>query len=152
MLGPLPPDQPANEGKRVGMGCLTLFGVVFLLWLAGTMISGNKTATPPTTEPRVATIDHSPEKQADRLRLINNLISLGLFSKVSKPGELPYVHVRRAFYELDFEQKQKFVSVVYAYYYDGSEDDGLVRIFDARTNKDVGRFSPALGLEIKDPR
>jgi hypothetical protein len=52
------------------------------------------------------------------------------------------------FYELDFDTKQKFVGVVYAYAYDGSGDYEIVRVMDSRTNKSVGTFSKGLGLKL----
>ena len=95
-------------------------------------------------------IDKSPEKQAARKRLIEKLISEGVFQKVdTMGGNLPKAYVRPAFYNLDFETKQQFVSVVYAYYFNGSNISDLVILRDSRGGKDVGDYAPSRGLKMK---
>jgi hypothetical protein len=56
--------------------------------------------------------------------LIQKLIRERVFVKTDTPGSLPRVYVGPAFYGLDFDTKQQFVSVVYAYYFDGSNASG----------------------------
>jgi hypothetical protein len=50
--------------------------------------------------------------QAQRWQLIQKLINAGVFTKVDVPGKLPRVYVTPRFNALDFDTKQKFVSVV----------------------------------------
>lgn len=93
-------------------------------------------------------LDKSPAAQAKRKDLIQRLVNAGIFTKIDHPGALPRVHVGRAFYELDFDTKKSFVSVVYAYHFDGTNDDGMVRVFDGRTNKAIGYFSRLQGMHL----
>ena len=105
-----------------------------------------KTEAEPKPVAAAPKVDKSPEMQAGRKKLIEKLISTRVFHKVETPGNAPRVYVLPAFYELDFDMKQQFVSVVYAYYFDGSDAYGdLVRVFDARTNKSVGTYTIATG-------
>jgi hypothetical protein len=94
-----------------------------------------------------AEIDKSDAAQEQRHALIQKLIDNGVFQKHGVPGNTPRVWVRPAFYELDFEEKQKFVSVVYAYYHDGLDSMDMVIVYDANNNKSVGTFTTA-GLRM----
>lgn len=93
----------------------------------------------------VATIDKSPQMQEKRADLIEELTRLQVFAKIESPGSVPRVWVRPAFYLLDFDQKQNFVSVVYAYHFDGSSAGDFVRVIDNQTGKEIGQFNPRLG-------
>ena len=98
----------------------------------------------------VGSIDKSPKMQQGRSDLIKKLIREGVFLKTDTPGSLPRVYVGPAFYGLDFDTKQKFVSVVYAYYFDGSGALDMVRVMDGRTNKEIGDFTlPPFGTGLK---
>ena len=58
--------------------------------------------------------------------------------------------MRPAFYALDFDIKDKFVSVVYAYYFDGTNIADSVRVIDSNSGKEVGNYSPLNpGLKMK---
>ena len=89
-------------------------------------------------------------KQQERKRLIRNLLNRGIFAKMEQVGGTPHVWVRPAFYELDFDDKQAFISVVAAYYYVDRPEDPikLVTLKDARTGKRVGSFSQTSGLDL----
>ena len=71
-----------------------------------------------------------------------------LISKVDVPGSLPRVHVLPRFYALDFDDKTRLVGVVAALMGRSSEDY-LVRVFDARTHKSIGRFTQQIGLVLE---
>jgi hypothetical protein len=73
--------------------------------------------------------------------LIQKLINEGVFTKVDIPGKLPRVYVTPRFNALDFDTKQKFVSVVAAYHYDNKDWLRTVRVMDSRANKEIGDFS-----------
>ncbi len=104
-----------------------------------------KTAKAPAPE-----IDKSPEMQKQREAMIQKLIQQGIFWKVEVPGNLPRLWVRPGFYQLDWDQKQTFVGVVYAYYFDGRGLTDTVRIFDDRTGKEIGDYSQVNpGLRLK---
>ena len=85
------------------------------------------------------------EIQPQRLALINKLIGMGVFQKIEKPRQLPYLWVKPGFYQLEFEMKQKFVGVVYAYFKTDDPGVQLVVLYDGRTGKRAGRFSENLG-------
>ena len=107
--------------------------------------SENAGTVKPSTQ--VATLDKSPAMQAQRAELIEKLKSQGVFQKHGVPGNTPRVWVKPAFYELDFDAKQKFVSVVYAFYFDGSNSGDMVIVYDSRSNKPIGTYSNA-GLRL----
>lgn len=131
------------------VGCLGVLALVFLVWLAGAMLP--KSESPPASVP-VATIDKSPEKQAARRKIIDGCISAGVFSKIDVHSNgVPYLTVRRAFYQGDFEDKRKLVSVVYAYHLNGNSGD-FIRILDARSGKTVGTYSAEGGLDLTEPK
>lgn len=135
------------------MGCLrgmvTLVAVVFVVGIIGAVVSNRPATQSAQSQPapvaRVATLDKSEAMQADRKSFIEKLIGQGVFQKIEVPGNLPRLWVRSAFYALDFDMKQKFVGVVYAYYFDGSNDTDTVRIFDSRTGKEVGSYANVQG-------
>lgn len=113
------------------------------------------TSSPPASAPAPAkksvVIDKSPAKQAERKKFIERLIAQGVIQKVdTMGGNLPKIYVRPAFYNIDLDTKQSLVSVVYAYYFDGSNISDSVILRDSRTGKDVGDFNPNLGgLKMK---
>jgi hypothetical protein len=108
------------------------------------------TSAPAPSKPSIV-IDKSPEKQAERKKFIEKLIAQGVFQKVdTMGGNLPKIYVWPSFYNIDLDTKQSFVSVVYAYYFDGSNFTDSVVLRDSRTGKDVGSYNPNLGgLKMK---
>lgn len=134
------------------MGCLrglvSIIAIVFVVAIIGAVVGGRTDGGPKSIASRpaqVATIDKSAAMQADRKKLIEKLIGEGVFQKVETPGTLPRLWVRPRFYAAEFDQKQSFVSVVYAYYFDGSNETDSVRIFDSRSGKEVGSYSAVQG-------
>lgn len=93
------------------------------------------------------TVDKSPSMQEGRSKLIQELITAGVFMKTGMPGSRPRVWVDRRFYLLTFDEKQQFVSVVYAYYLDGSDKYRSVGVYDGYTNKEIGSMTTA-GLTL----
>ena len=128
----------------------------YSMWFDATAVRGEhltKVPEPEISTPQSAytqpTLDKSPETQRQREAFIRKLIQKGIFAKVDVPGTLPRLWVTLAFHALDFETKEKFVSVVYAYYFDGSGYGDVVRIFDNTTGKEIGGYSTAnLGLRM----
>jgi len=123
--------------KVAAYGCLLLCILFFgsCVALASLSNGGDKKATIPD-------IDRSPE-QRQRRALIDKLISRGIFQKVERPGEVPHVWVTPLFMALNFDDKQSFISVVYAYY-----GDDLVSLRDSKTGGRIGTFSPSTGLSL----
>lgn len=91
------------------------------------------------------TVDKSEAAQQKRWALIQKLIKERVFLKIEMPGSLPRLWVAPRFHSLDFDTKRSFVSVVYAYHFDGANLSESVRIFDGRTGKEIGSFSIADG-------
>jgi hypothetical protein len=92
-------------------------------------------------------IDKSAEMQQGRLKLLEKLKAQGVFQKVEIPGDLPRLWIAPRFHSLNYEQKEKFVSIVYAYYLDGYSITDAVRIYDGKTGKEIGDYS-SQGLKL----
>lgn len=100
-------------------------------------------AEPPQPAPVAASpppLDKSPEAQARRADLIGRLTVQGVFTKTETPGNLPRLFVGPRFHLLDIDDKEKFLGVVYAYFFSGTGPTDLVRVFDGRTGKEIGTF------------
>jgi hypothetical protein len=102
-----------------------------------------------TKAPAIPKIDKSEQKQADRLRLIKRFQSEDIFGDITARSSGMTVIAKPRFYSLGFEDKQSFVSVLYAYYFDGSKPYVTIALHDSRSNKKVGTFTQELGLELK---
>lgn len=86
-------------------------------------------------------IDKSPEMQAGRQKLIDNLIAEGIFARVTLLSKNPRVWVTGRFHALDFKNKEKFISVVYCYYFNGRHHRDMVVLKDNLTGKEIGHYS-----------
>ena len=95
-----------------------------------------------------AKVDRSREEQKKRRTLLSDLTNKGIFIRAELPDKLPRLWVGPAFHSLEFDRKETYVSVVHAYYLDGSDEYASVRVFDGRTNKEIGDFSRAAGLKL----
>lgn len=112
-----------------------IFVLVGLLLLVG---CGSPATTPSKTYP-------DDGKQAQRLELINKLISQGIFQKVEKLADYPHVWVTPLFNALNFEDKQNFISVVFAYYRIVDAKSDMVVLYDSKTGNKIGVFSEVYG-------
>jgi hypothetical protein len=130
------------ENVMIGKALIVVGGVTAIV--IGTMPKGP--AHYPVAK-SVATVDKSAGMQAQRKKLIEKLMAHGIFLKTGVPGSLPRVWVGLPFYGLPFDEKQQFVSVVYAYYLDGSSEYDLLVVYDGYTNKKIGTFTLA-GLSL----
>ena len=95
--------------------------------------------------PRIAPLDKSPEMQAQRKAFLEETIRDGYFTKVEPGSGIPKVWVTLKFMGVDFEAKGALISVVYAYYFDGSNDYAIVQLKDPRTGRVVGDYYIAQG-------
>jgi hypothetical protein len=86
-------------------------------------------------------------KQPERLKFINELIEKRVFTKVNVDELVPDIYVGPAFFLVDFETKQNFVSVVYAYTKTSRPNLTLVQLYDNMTGKEIGRYTES-GLKI----
>lgn len=117
--------------------------IVVVGLIAGAIWLLNQAPSCESSEPkkRPATIDKNPSMQAERKALINELIGRGIFTKVERGASIPKIWVTRQFMALPFKDKEGFVSVVYAYYFDGSEEHAQVQIKDALSGKVLGNYA-----------
>lgn len=92
-------------------------------------------------------------KQPERKEFIQKLINKGVFRKVEFQNRSATVWVDSTFYLLDFEAKENFCSVVYAYVANQAKDDIVtVTLKDVRSGKTVGDYGQqwtGFGLKMK---
>lgn len=123
----------------LGIAAIAILATNFLDGAADDDETGSS-AVVQASEGEAPKVDKSEAAQKGREDLIQKLIDTGIFQKVEMPGNLPRLWVRQDFHDLEFEAKQKFVSVVYAYYFDGSNISDRVRIYDSVSGKEIGGF------------
>jgi hypothetical protein len=89
--------------------------------------------------------------QEKRKKLPEELMAKSVFQKISMMGgSIPKAYVTPTVYAVDFDTQQKFVSEIYAYYFDGTNITDVVTLRDSRNGKDVGEFNPQMGgLKMK---
>lgn len=151
------PNCGAPVAKQVSRGCagvVILVALIFVGTYISTQLSGpsSSSTTTSSSAPKTAsspTIDKSPEMQAGREELIQDLQRRNVFGEIECRSAGATAIVDSVFYSLDFEDKQKFVGVVYAFCFDGTRKYVGVTLRDIRTNKEVGTFSRELGLELE---
>ena len=134
-----------RDSHTMPLAVLLLFAAVIACSSGG---SGNQTNT------KLIQIDKSKEMQKGREDLIKDLTRKGLFAKIEDPGR-PHLFVklwvRPAWHVIDFDKKQSFASVVYAYYFDGTSYADTVIIVDAMNGKEIGEYSfRTPGLKLND--
>lgn len=83
--------------------------------------------------------------QSDRMAFIEKLIRMRVFTKTSAANGVSKAWTGPAFESLDFDAKNSFCNVVYAYYLNESSTNKLLRLIDGSTNRDIGIFSEAQG-------
>jgi len=135
--------NPAVQKWMYAVAAAIAIGPMFILagWIALAVMT---TKPPQPADVAQAQGDVSPTAQAKRKLLIEELISKGIFYKVERPATLPHVWITPTFRELNYDDKQLFISIVYLYYW----PTNLVVLKDSRNGERVGSFSPALGLSI----
>jgi ribosomal protein L37AE/L43A len=142
------PSCGAPVPKRTSV---LIWAVVVILGFAVTKgILSPPTNDSPRSSQKVATIDKSEDAQQARKELIEKLINQGIFLKVEMSASLPRVWVKPVFYRLNFDTKERFINVVYAYYFDGTNMSDSVRVIDGHSGKEIGDYSllnPGLKME-----
>ena len=143
--------QPAKPKKRRWLikGLLIFVGFLFLMSAIGNCskyqekartVKDGSSATQAKQQSAAEVA-----KQPERKKYIEELIEKGVFQKVEATGSLPHLWVEPTFYALDFETKQTFVSVVYAYYVTMDDQYTLVKLNDGRSGKEIGKYAPVYG-------
>jgi hypothetical protein len=102
-----------------------------------------------TSVARIANIDKSEKMQEQRKEKIAKLIKNGVFQKVEVSDGIPHVWVSPGFYALRPSTEAEVISVVYAYYFDGTNASDSVRVIDGFSRELVGSFAPLTGLKMK---
>ncbi len=129
---------------------LIILGLGFVSFIANSPSSSpikSKAYAKPAAEKKpLFTIDKSAEKQSARKALLEELIAKGVFVKIDSSGD---VWVDGTFRSIDYETKQSFLEVVYCYYHDGKSLGDAVYLNDYYTGKEIGSYTPLLGLKLK---
>lgn len=87
--------------------------------------------------------------QAAREEFIDKLIERKIFTKVTTGVTVPKVWVGPGFYAIDFETKQKFVEVAFAYFACGEQPEvTVVKLLNSMDGKEVGTYDDAFGLQL----
>ncbi len=141
--------------KRMGLAGKLFGGLFVLLVVSGVIgsVTGRderdaRAAGQAKAAAAVMKDAQDPAKQAQREKLIAELKKRGVFAEVESHGTATYVHVRPAFYALDFNDKQAFAGVAYMWGL-GKTGADLVTLLDARTNARIGSFGSG-GLQLKN--
>lgn len=88
--------------------------------------------------------------QDERKAFIEKLIKMRVFTKTSAENGVSKAWTGPAFSALDYDTKNSFCNVVYAYYLNEASVNKTMRLIDGSTNKDVGMFSEVYGgLKLK---
>ncbi len=130
---------------------LLFYGIlgVFLLGLVLVVLDvPPPTPAASTSPPAPSALKTDSETQQKRENLIRKLVEQGVFYKTEVTGTLPKLWIAPGFYALAFEEKQKFVSVVAAYYLAQSPRWNIIVLKDSRTGKPVGQFDQR-GLRLE---
>ena len=143
----------------LGLAVLAVLGAATYQRLYVSPPAAQRLYEPPPTatvtvnqEPQApAKIDKSPRKQAQRQKLIADLIYWRVFQRVEtiSPTSVHVYAMPEAFNSLRFEVKQTYLGVVFTARFDDMSADKAVHVFDATNNKHLGHYSPALkGLHL----
>jgi hypothetical protein len=116
------------------------------------------TAVPPKPEPAkpvpqkpaaVPGLDRSPGKQAKRADFIKRLQATDYIGDVSGPkAGIVSVFVKPSFMVGDYKDKANVISVIYGYYFDGTNTSETVYLRDSRSGNGVGTFNSMRGLKM----
>ncbi|MCX7546088.1 hypothetical protein [Marinicella gelatinilytica] len=109
--------------------------------------TSNNTPTTKTVKSKFNVPDKSIEAQNKRKEFIQKLINDGYIHKVEMPGSLPHVFVKTKFYDLSFDDKQSFLSMILAYYFVDNNNSDILVIKDYKSGKNVGQYSER-GLKL----
>ena len=102
--------------------------------------------TPPTRTP-TPSVARDPETQEKRKNAIEDLVKMGVWTKVHMPTTYPHAYTGLAWDGLTFDQKQTFCDVTLTYFHADNPEADTLFINDGRTGKKIGIFSNA-GLEM----
>lgn len=143
---------PVKRGSVLGMigkGFLVLIALSAVLAYINTPES---TSSPPAQAaapaPEPVRYDKSAEAQAKRKDLLERSGKGGLVAKVDCRAQGADVWVNPMFDVTSFDMKNGLAVTVHQWCFDGP-DDGFVRIRSNQTNKELGMYRPASGLDLE---
>lgn len=140
------PRSGGGVGKFLGWSVFIFVAVVLITRYAQyDEQADNPVVHAPSAKPA---IDKSIHMQSDRYELLEKLKAQGIFGRVTCRDSGADLLVKPGFFTIDYETKQKFLGVVYAYCFDGSKPYVSVSLVDAMTNRKVGSFSAEGGLDL----
>lgn len=91
--------------------------------------------------------DRSPETQSKRRAFVDNQLAGGLFERfVAEPAPAK-LWVTPKFLLMNRDSQAGYVKCVYELAYDGKRPEDFVALYEASTNSEIGRYSPAKGIE-----
>lgn len=156
------------KGFGLGLGgCFGLVaGVLLLSFMTGTFLVANSPRqVEASTAPASPHIQHAsiqaPAKvtpkwdksdaiQQEREGIIRRMVDSGLIDHIdfdARSNQTPDLYVGFRFQSATFAEKVKLAQGIYEYYYDGTEDFGLLDFRDVRTGKRVGTYTYKRGLD-----
>jgi hypothetical protein len=121
-----------------------IVGIVLLVNIAHAILEDNRPASE-SREDKAAPIDHSAAKQEKRRTLIQKLINEGYLQKVEYGDHYATVYVTPQFMALNFDDKQKFASVIFAYAFSDQALNNSVELYSSIDHKRYGRFGALWG-------
>ncbi len=130
---------------------LLLYGILGVFLIGIVLVILDVPAPTPASgahPPSSTALKADPEIQQKRETLIRKLIQEGVFYKTEITGTLPKLWIAPGFYALTFDDKQKLVSVVAAYYLAKSPRWSIVVLKDSKTGKRIGQFDER-GLHLQ---
>lgn len=133
--------------KKLLKLALALVLVVVIIAVIGASLGKNGNQATPAPKP-AADWSADTAKQPERQRLIQSLCDKGVFKSVEYRDLGATIVVLPAFYALDFDAKQNFTSVVYAYLAAARKDKYVtVRLKDSKTGNQIGEHD-LMGLVL----
>ena len=138
--------------NRIRIAVVVSVTVVFLIQVALDAARSRhliaSSAAAGAIHPSVTLIDRSPELQRERKVRIQRLVDADVFNTVRLSKGMPEVHAQQAFHDRSFAEQQEAVAIVYAYYFDGSRPKDHVRVVEAASQVEIGRYTIAGGLKL----
>ncbi|HOD84518.1 MAG TPA: hypothetical protein PKG77_24110 [Phycisphaerae bacterium] len=89
-----------------------------------------------------------PAKQAERLAFVQKMVDLGAVHAFEPDLTVPRLYVKEPFYRLTIDQKQKLVSIAFAYCHDAGGAT-LMTVHDYQTGKEIGNVADWHAFEMK---
>lgn len=131
----------ADRKQRVQLAIgLAICAIVLGIWIWIEQKPVERVSPPPG---KALVIDKSAAAQSERKALLDRLMAEGLVREVdSRRAGSIRVALRPAFYKLDEPTREKYLSAIYAYYFDGSSVNDTIILRDARHGNNIGRYNP----------